>query len=247
MAKIKTGLAGDTVLTPIVRLSYPALFVPKARDDDDGDKKEPSYQVSLLFPKDPAATYQRLGLPPELAAQYADTLKAMKVSIMKLAQEAYGGASGIPAEIAQQDLRKNTGWPFRDQAQKEGEGYEPGALFINCSSKRKPQVVDQGLKRILAMDDPHREMLGKEGKLSLKTPDAVYPGCWVRVSVRPFSFERKGNHGISLGLNNVQLIADDTPLGGGAGAAEDEFAAFGSAGGSASASMADDLADLLAS
>lgn len=238
MAKIKAGLSGATVVTPIVRLSYPALF--EARRDNDNPAKKAKFQASLLFPKDPAATYARLGLAPDMAAQYDAQLKAVKAEIMKLAVEAYGGADKLPEEIRSQDLRKNTPWPFRDQAQKDGEGYEPGALFINVSSERKPQVVDQAMRRILTQEDPLRGELGRERKLSPKSVEDVYPGCWVRVSVRPFSYENSGNSGISLGLGNVQLIADDTPLGGGGGNADTEFAPIGGG-----AAMTDELAELL--
>jgi Protein of unknown function (DUF2815) len=239
MAKIKAGLKGETVTTPVLRLSYPHLFEAFKNEDDDPTKK-PKFSAAFLAPLDAVAEYGKLGLPPAFAAGYDALMKAMKLAIFKLAIEAYGSMANLPEEIRNQSLRKGNGWPFRDQGQKEGEGYTPGALFFNCSSERRPQVLDQALRRILPLNDRLREALGREGKLSPKDPEDVYAGCWVRASVRPFSYFNKGNEGISLGLGNVQLVCDDTPLGGGGGA-EGQFEAIG---GSASASD-DDLADLL--
>lgn len=51
----------------------------------------------------------------------------------------------------------------------------------------------------------------------------VYGGRWAFVSVRPFAYDTDGNKGISLGLQNVQLLEDDDRLGGGRVSAESEF------------------------
>lgn len=51
----------------------------------------------------------------------------------------------------------------------------------------------------------------------------VYGGRWAFVSVRPFSYDVDGSKGVSLGLQNVQLLEDDERLGGGRVSAEAEF------------------------
>ena len=43
----------------------------------------------------------------------------------------------------------------------------------------------------------------------------VYSGAWYRAQVRPFAYEQQGNKGVSFGLQNVQKIKDDDPLGAG--------------------------------
>jgi hypothetical protein len=55
----------------------------------------------------------------------------------------------------------------------------------------------------------------------------VYGGRWAFVSVRPFAYETDGNRGVSLGLQNVQLLEDDDRLGGGRVSAESEFESAG--------------------
>jgi len=37
-------------------------------------------------------------------------------------------------------------------------------------------------------------------------PDEVYSGRWARVTVRPFGYDVDGSKGVSLGLQNVQLL-----------------------------------------
>lgn len=55
----------------------------------------------------------------------------------------------------------------------------------------------------------------------------VYGGRWAFVTVRPFAYETDGNKGVSLGLQNVQLLEDDERLGGGRVSAESEFESVG--------------------
>lgn len=93
--------------------------------------------------------------------------------------------------------------PFRDAAEKDVDGYEDGWVFITCSSQIKPQIVGPKIKPIT-------------------DPAVLYPGCWIRATVRPFAYDTKGNQGVSFGLNNVQKIKDGEPLGS-FSKAEDDF------------------------
>lgn len=43
----------------------------------------------------------------------------------------------------------------------------------------------------------------------------VFSGCWMRAQVRAFAYENAGNRGVSFGLQNVQKLRDDEPLGAG--------------------------------
>ena len=53
----------------------------------------------------------------------------------------------------------------------------------------------------------------------------VYPGRWARATIQPFYYDTDGNRGISFGLENVQLLRNDEPIGGGSRAKPtDEFA-----------------------
>lgn len=55
--------------------------------------------------------------------------------------------------------------------------------------------------------------------------DQVYAGRWARLTVQPYAYEHGGSKkkGVSLGLQNVQLLEDDEPLAAMRRAAETEF------------------------
>jgi hypothetical protein len=42
--------------------------------------------------------------------------------------------------------------------------------------------------------------------------EQVYAGRWARLTVQPYAYERASKKGVSLGLQNVQLLEDDEPL-----------------------------------
>lgn len=55
--------------------------------------------------------------------------------------------------------------------------------------------------------------------------DQVYAGRWCRTTLSVFAYDRAGNKGVSLGLNNLQLLADDEPLAGTRRAPDSDFEA----------------------
>lgn len=83
-----------------------------------------------------------------------------------------------------------------------------GKMFVRASSqaderRRPPGVVDRQVKRLI--DDEH-----------------AYSGCVFKTEVRLFPFDKAGNKGVGVGLNNVQVIAEGERLDG-RRAAEDVF------------------------
>jgi hypothetical protein len=78
-----------------------------------------------------------------------------------------------------------------------------GHYFFNCSSPQKPGIVDR--KRTPITD-----------------PTEVYSGCYARVSVNFFAFNKGGGKGIGAWLNNVQKWEDGEPLSG-SSRPEDDF------------------------
>lgn len=93
-------------------------------------------------------------------------------------------------------------------------------VFVRCNSKDRPQVVRADMSNV---DESQAE--------------EVYPGRWALVSVRPYAYDHKtGGKGISLGLQNVQLLDHDERLAGARPQAQDEFEAIDGAKGGAPAS-----------
>lgn len=78
-----------------------------------------------------------------------------------------------------------------------------GMMFMTVSSDRQPGIVDKDVSPILDSTE-------------------VYSGCFARVSINAFPFNRAGNKGVSFGLQHVQKLADGDPLGN-ITRAEDDF------------------------
>lgn len=81
-------------------------------------------------------------------------------------------------------------------------GYEPGWFFVSASSADMPGVVDAALNKV-------------------SDPKEAYAGRWASMSVNVFAFSNV-KHGVSLGLQNVQLRKHDDSFSGRL-RAEDEF------------------------
>lgn len=85
--------------------------------------------------------------------------------------------------------------PLRDgDVEREDEAYK-GHYFINANSTTPPQIVDSSVKPILDRSE-------------------VYSGCYARVSINFYAFNKNGNKGVACGLGNIQKIKDGEILGG---------------------------------
>lgn len=94
------------------------------------------------------------------------------------------------------NLPSNFKWPLRDgdaEYLEKGEEYQ-GHWFLNTSSSRQPRIVD------LARNDIYDQ-------------SEVYSGCYVRVCINLFPFNRKGSRGIGCGLEAIQKVCDGEALG----------------------------------
>jgi len=98
---------------------------------------------------------------------------------------------------------ENVKLPLKDGDKGEAEGPK-GCIILTAKSKYRPQVVGLNPKQVLEEAD-------------------VYPGCYVRASITPYTYNTKGNKGVSLFLGNVQKLAEGEPLSGGGVSADAEF------------------------
>ncbi|BEG98132.1 DUF2815 family protein [Bacteroides sedimenti] len=93
--------------------------------------------------------------------------------------------------------------PLRDgDEEREDDPAYANSMFLGASSKRKPQIVDDSVQPIIDSDE-------------------FYSGCYGRASINLFLFDKAGNKGIGVGLNNLQKLEDGERLGGGSTAEED--------------------------
>lgn len=81
-----------------------------------------------------------------------------------------------------------------------------GCWVFTAASKNPPFVVDGQVQPII-------------------DPTQVYSGMWGNISVNFFPYNFGGKKGIGCGLNGVQKIRDDAPLGGSRVTAEEAFTA----------------------
>ena len=109
-----------------------------------------------------------------------------------------GSSKSVPA-------LKDLKIPLRDgDKDREGDEAYKDSWFVNANSTTKPGVVDADRNPILESSE-------------------LYSGIIGRASINFYAFNSNGNRGIACGLNNIQKLADGTPLGGHS-RAEDDFA-----------------------
>jgi hypothetical protein len=140
-----------------------------------------------------------------LVFQEGADLSALKKAALAALEEHWG------AKAKEMLQKKQLKWPFRDGAERDAQGYGPGTTFINVSSKQQPGVVDR--------------YAGTDGRpRPITDPSEVYPGCFVRASLRPFTYDTNGSKGVSFGLQNLQKLRDGERIDGRM-RPEDEFEA----------------------
>jgi hypothetical protein len=94
-------------------------------------------------------------------------------------------------------------WPLRDGDKDRADKPEfAGCIFLNTKSRNRPQVVDVNRQPILDEHD-------------------IYSGCYGYLSVNFYPFNKNGNRGIAVGLNNIMKVKDGDYLGGRSSAAAD--------------------------
>lgn len=176
---------GQTVrfLTPPFRLSFPNLFEAKAMNA----QSKPKFGCSAVW----------------TPSGFSDADKKLWSAITAAMNEESKRAFGKLVKELPSNYKKG----LRRGDEKEGmEGYGPGTVFANLTTKMRPGVVDK---------DGTTAIGPEEGNA-----DLIYPGCYCRATVTVYSYNNKGK-GIALGLMNVQKIKDGERLDSRTDASED--------------------------
>lgn len=130
------------------------------------------------------------------------TVEKIKAAIQAAYEEGQSKLKGNGKSVPALDLIKT---PLRDgDRERPDDPTYAGCYFINANSATAPGIVDADRQPILERS-------------------AVYSGVYGRASINLYAFNSNGNKGIACGLNNLQKISDDEPLGG-KSRAEDDFA-----------------------
>lgn len=176
MAKVN----GTKVITNKVRLSFVHVLEPHAMEEGQEEK----YSCMLIIPKSDK-----------------ETLKAMKEAI----KTAYEGAKSDKLKGVKFDRLKTTLRDGDEEMDTEERPEFENAMFINVSSKTKPQVVKREDGMLVKTDDP----------------DDVYSGVYAIASINFYAYSTAGNKGVTAGLNNILTTCKGDFLGGRANAESD--------------------------
>jgi hypothetical protein len=175
MAKVN----GTKVITNKVRLSFVHVLEPHAFEG-----QEEKYSTMLIISKDDK-----------------ETLKAMHTAI----KTAYDAAKSDKLKGVKFDRLKTSLRDGDEEMDTEERPEFEHAMFINVSSKTKPQVVK------------------REDGMLVKTDDAddVYSGVYAIASINFYAYNTAGNKGVTAGLNNILTTGKGDFLGGRANAESD--------------------------
>ena len=130
------------------------------------------------------------------------TIAKIRAAIQAAYEEGAGKLKGSGKAVPSLGAIKT---PLRDgDTERPDDPIYKNSWFINANSVTKPGVVDADLNPII-------------------DPSELYSGIIGRASINFYAYNSNGNKGIACGLNNLQKLADGTPLGGHS-RAEDDFA-----------------------
>lgn len=178
-----------SVISPEVTLSYPKLFKselpPNAKPTD---KKK--WSTTALFTAEAVASAEFKNL---VAACVAAAREKWPDAGDAVQFDAKGMAFVF---IGKQEDGVTIRMPFRRDIKAKGYDSETFKLFLNLSKTDNPDKN---------VSPP--EVIDRSGR---KVTDyaRVYPGVRARFSCNPFPYSNMGNSGVSLGLNNVQILGD---------------------------------------
>lgn len=181
------------ITTPEFRASFLYAFEPQAPMKDAADQT-PKYGVTMLFDEKARNTTQYKQMRD--LAVYALYEKFGKEKVIPDGQGWYR----LKVSEKQVVALKN---PFRDGTEKADlDGYE-GMVFVACTSKMQPGIVDASLQRII-------------------NPDEFVSGHYARATVTAYGYDKQGNKGVAFGLQNLQKLRDGEAFSGRT-AAENDF------------------------
>lgn len=167
----------NEVVTSEVRLAFVNVFKPQKAMLPGGKEK---YGVTALFPNPATLTGQA-------KSAYEACMAALRQSAADAVKEKWGDKIPKP-------LRS----PFRDQGDKQYEGFTPGAVFLTCTSEQQPGIVNAKVQDII-------------------NPTELYSGCYGKLAIRAFAYGGSGTTfapGVAFGLQHVQKTRDGEPLSG---------------------------------
>ncbi len=183
----KRKLGPTDCLTPVFRMSYPALLEPKQIDPQ---KPDLTYGVEMLF---------RVAETPESKKNGEEvvSIQPLKDAAMAAVNEKWGSD---PTKWPL-DLKEKLAKLFKrgdSPSAKDKAGYGPGVIYVRANRKAefdKPVVVDQLVAPVT-------------------DKNLVYGGAYARAKIHAYAWSHKtGGNGVSFTLDMLQLVRDGEPFG----------------------------------
>lgn len=160
------------------------------------DLKDGNFRTTICRLSFPNVFARSKPIPPNVEGKYGANLVFPVGADLSVLKSAASETALAEWPKAAEGMKLKT--PFKDQGEMlKYEGYEEGGVFITATAdQNKPRVFDSRMVPIV-------------------DEDRVYPGVWAICVVRPFSYDKGVNRGVSFGLQAVMIVADDKQLGGG--------------------------------
>ena len=157
-------------------MNFPVLVTPQASFEGGKEK----FSMTVMVPKEDKETIAKI------EAEIAKVIEDNKAT--------FGGKkSGIKTPLRDGDEKKED-YPEFD-----------GFMFFNCSTTRRPKIVDRNKEEVLDV------------------VDQCYSGQIVNVSITFFAYNQAGSKGVGAGLNNIQVVGGGERLFDGGGEEFDDL------------------------
>lgn len=193
-----------TMYTPVFRVSFPSVFKKNEKSSN------PKYEIGMLFrdtEKDKDDIRNQLTVKLRKAYKgkpKLESIESLMAEVDRVGKDKWGD------KYEALKSKNKIKLPFHDGTDKEYDGYGEGVVFCTSRSKTQPGVLDQKCNRIIDEEE-------------------LYAGCYAIASVNIYAndgvYDGVPTKSISVGLNNIQKIADGEPFSGRA-RAEEEFVAI---------------------
>jgi hypothetical protein len=187
------------LLTPTFRVSFPDVFVKRVFQ---GQGKESGHYACVALFSDFEVKDGRTII--KAPASWSEKDQAKWSALIQACNEIAIAAFKKPLRDLDRAVYK---LPFHRGEEMKYDGFGPGVVYFTMSAKnRRPGII------------------AKDGitPITQDGPDEFYAGCYTRASVTPFANVQWKS--LSLGLNNLQKLADGPRLDA-YSSAEDDFGA----------------------
>lgn len=169
----------NKLITPPFVARFPALFTARLADNKDPNSKK-LYSVAAIWTPDSFREQDKERWKALIAALDAECQRIFKMSWKECKRSVEdGGVNDFKPGVHSGLVKKDV------------EGFGAGTFYSNLSTQFQPGIATTAGNAISE----------EEGNT-----DLIYDGCLCRASVSPYAYNGKGK-GVSLGLNNIQLIS----------------------------------------